>query len=183
MNSTNKIYHSDRCPICFKTYKKTQVNECLLLKCGHIFHEKCIETWVNMRHNCPICKSRAFVSVLIKDIVTETVSNGIEGVKKSVKGIGLVTYVIAVYAIVHGTLNYSFPGRWPTTDEEIDAYISEHGVIFDFRKSEGFLRLGLCIATIVGISGSFYMIKSLNQRRNQTAEVAEKIKYIPPDQI
>lgn len=181
MNSTNKLYHSNICTICYEDYQKAQDNACLLLKCGHIFHENCIETWVHQQQNCPICKSKAFIPVLMKDIVTETVTQGIEGAKKSGKYVALTVSIIAVYALVHGTLNSLFPGRWPTTEEEMDAYINEHGVIFDLRKPEGFLGLGLGIITTIGFGCAFYMIKSLNQGRNRPIEVAEKINYIPPE--
>jgi len=183
MSSTNKIYHSVLCPICYEDYERNQANECLLLKCGHIFHEKCAAPWVGQRQNCPMCNSKAFVPVLLKNIVTETVTQGIEGAKKSGKYIALTFSVVALHALVFGASNYLFPGRWPTTKEEIDAYINEHGVIFDFSKPEDFFRLGLSITTAIGIGSAYYMIKSLNQRRNQPAEVAETISYTPPEDL
>lgn len=182
MNSTNKIYHSNKCIVCYEDYEKTQTNECLLLKCGHVFHEKCIETWINEKQNCPICKSKAFVHIILKDIVTETVEKGIEGAKKSGKQIALVVSAVAVYAIMFGSLNYFFPGRWPTTEDELDASIEESGVLFDLRKPEGFIKLGLTITTEIAFCSTYNMIKSLIQRRNRIAETAKKINYTPPNQ-
>jgi hypothetical protein len=118
----------------------------------------------------------------LKDIITETVQQGIEGAKTSGKVIAVIGVILTGIAIEFGTLNYFFPGRWPTTEEEIDAYVNERGVIFDFRKPEGILRLGLSLLTITGIGSAFYIIRSLNQRRNQPAEVAKRIDYMPPEE-
>jgi hypothetical protein len=179
---TTKIYHSSNCNICYEDYEKAQTNECWLLKCGHIFHERCIKTWINVHQNCPSCRSKAFVPNLLKEIVTEIVIQGMEGAKKVGKYIAFIISIIALHIFTHRSLNYFFPGRWPTTKEEIDAYINEHGVIFDLSRPEGFFRLGLSIITPIGIASSYYIIKSLNQRRNRTAEIAQKITYMPPEQ-
>ncbi len=40
-----------RCPICMRK-KKSKIR----LKCGHIFHRKCIDEWARWRPVCPTCK-------------------------------------------------------------------------------------------------------------------------------
>lgn len=40
-----------KCPICMRR-KKTKIK----LRCGHIFHRKCIDTWARWRPVCPTCK-------------------------------------------------------------------------------------------------------------------------------
>ena len=182
MNPVNKIYHSDLCPICHDDYKKNQDNECLILKCGHIFHEICIKEWSKQQSKCPMCQSKVFIPILMKDIVKEAMQQGIEGSKKAGKYTIKVTSLIMVYLMTQGTLNCLFPGRWPTTNEEVDAYINEHGVIFDLRQPEGYLKLGLTMLAITGTFSAYYIAKSLNQRRNQPIQegLAKKIKYRPP---
>jgi hypothetical protein len=40
-----------RCAICMRK-KKTKIK----LRCGHIFHRKCVDTWASWRPVCPTCK-------------------------------------------------------------------------------------------------------------------------------
>lgn len=40
-----------KCPICMRR-KKTKIK----LRCGHIFHRKCIDTWARWKPVCPTCK-------------------------------------------------------------------------------------------------------------------------------
>lgn len=48
------IYHNnnnDVCSICF-----TGEDDFVQLSCRHIFHRKCIETWINIQRTCPLCR-------------------------------------------------------------------------------------------------------------------------------
>lgn len=49
-------FNQDICPICLESY---QLNEDISeLKCQHIFHSNCINSWINMeKFNCPTCNS------------------------------------------------------------------------------------------------------------------------------
>ena len=40
-----------KCAICMRS-KKTKIK----LRCGHLFHRKCIDTWARWRPVCPTCK-------------------------------------------------------------------------------------------------------------------------------
>lgn len=45
------------CSICFEeiaTKDKTTLN------CDHIYHEKCIEKWFSINHQCPLCRKSKF---------------------------------------------------------------------------------------------------------------------------
>ena len=42
------------CSICLETYKKNDIIN--ILKCGHKYHDKCIDGWIETSHNCPLCR-------------------------------------------------------------------------------------------------------------------------------
>ena len=44
----------DVCVICLESYEKK--DEISQLKCEHIFHHKCIDTWVITNRTCPLCR-------------------------------------------------------------------------------------------------------------------------------
>lgn len=51
-NTTEKKF--DNCSICTEEYKDTDMVS--VLKCGHIFHPKCIKEWGHYNPSCPVCK-------------------------------------------------------------------------------------------------------------------------------
>lgn len=46
------------CNICFDNFHSTGPHRIVALKCGHIFGQSCINTWVKEQKNCPQCKSK-----------------------------------------------------------------------------------------------------------------------------
>lgn len=44
------------CPICYDNYNETTSGELL---CGHLFHQECIEKWIDTdgKKNCPLCRA------------------------------------------------------------------------------------------------------------------------------
>lgn len=185
MHQVGRVYHADHCAICFVDYEEAG-NDCALLKCGHIFHRSCIQNWTIQQPHCPMCQRRSFIPLLLKDILKEVAWKGIEGAKKGAKGFALGCAFIGVIAVEYGIINYFYAGKWPYTDQEIDEYIKEHGVLFDLRKSEGYVRLGLTALAVVGSVGSFFLVKELNSRRNQQPEpeeIASLIDYKPWEEL
>jgi hypothetical protein len=59
-NSSIKLF--DDCPICLKP----KIN-CVIQKCGHMFHQKCINKWNNIKTNCPMCKNNIDKIISISD--------------------------------------------------------------------------------------------------------------------
>ena len=58
-NACNKLdkcfAHSDDCPICFdKICRRCDAN---MLSCKHIFHDKCIQQWLEKDNRCPCCRA------------------------------------------------------------------------------------------------------------------------------
>ncbi|CAB9503244.1 (E3-independent) E2 ubiquitin-conjugating enzyme UBE2O [Seminavis robusta] len=48
-----------KCPICLGDYDGTDETESLrkLTACGHLFHSGCVETWLETKSSCPLCKT------------------------------------------------------------------------------------------------------------------------------
>ncbi|KAF8051638.1 hypothetical protein N665_1687s0004 [Sinapis alba] len=44
------------CPICLSEYASSEAVGCLY-RCEHCFHVKCIDTWLQLRSSCPICRN------------------------------------------------------------------------------------------------------------------------------
>lgn len=51
MESTERVETNETCPICYE-----EVGSGSQLKCGHMFHEKCIGTWFMKKTTCPMCR-------------------------------------------------------------------------------------------------------------------------------
>ncbi len=94
MNSLT--YSSINCSICLENYVEDQSNTCLLLKCRHIFHEACVTPWLKNHTSCPLCKSRAIVSISLK----ETLKIAYEEVKHGIKKLLRTTIYTALVFIL-----------------------------------------------------------------------------------
>nr|POF24697.1 putative ring-h2 finger protein atl71 [Quercus suber] len=44
------------CSICLADYKNTDVLR-LLPDCGHLFHVKCVDPWLQQQATCPVCRN------------------------------------------------------------------------------------------------------------------------------
>ncbi|XP_071708125.1 RING-H2 finger protein ATL39-like [Rutidosis leptorrhynchoides] len=44
------------CSVCLVDYKRNDVIRSLP-KCGHLFHRKCIDTWLRVHATCPVCRN------------------------------------------------------------------------------------------------------------------------------
>lgn len=42
------------CAICLECFN---AQEAIMLKCGHIFHSRCIRDWAVKQENCPVCRA------------------------------------------------------------------------------------------------------------------------------
>ncbi|XP_063443295.1 RING finger protein 145-like [Mytilus trossulus] len=45
------VEHEDACPICFQEMEEAKVTPC-----AHLFHESCLQKWLNTRLICPVCQ-------------------------------------------------------------------------------------------------------------------------------
>ena len=44
------------CPVCLEKFKDNEFKR--ELKCGHVFHKKCIDKWIKHQNSCPICRKQ-----------------------------------------------------------------------------------------------------------------------------
>ncbi|KAI3748489.1 hypothetical protein L6452_11587 [Arctium lappa] len=56
------------CSICLGDYKPADVIR-LLPECGHLFHRKCIDTWLKVHPTCPVCRNSPLLSRLAAGMV------------------------------------------------------------------------------------------------------------------
>lgn len=56
------IYEHFQCPICM-----SRIENASITPCGHRYCFKCIEEWINRRHECACCKAKINVDELISD--------------------------------------------------------------------------------------------------------------------
>lgn len=59
LNISKIIFYNENikqksCSICLEEYKKNE--KIFLSNCEHIFHSKCINSWLNNNITCPICR-------------------------------------------------------------------------------------------------------------------------------
>jgi hypothetical protein len=53
LKESNK-HKLDMCSICFEQFNDDE--ECRELKCNHMFHQKCVDTWLAEHVTCPVCR-------------------------------------------------------------------------------------------------------------------------------
>ena len=56
------ICDNDKCIICIESYEENKRDRLCLLKCSHIFHERCLTEWVKLKSQCPLCRSPVSVT-------------------------------------------------------------------------------------------------------------------------
>lgn len=52
--SDKEIVNEEICPICIESY--TAEDTIRILPCQHVFHRKCVDTWLFQKETCPMCK-------------------------------------------------------------------------------------------------------------------------------
>ena len=62
------------CSICFEDINENDKN---ILNCNHIYHEKCIEKWFSINHQCPLCRKSKFDKT-IKDFEENYYKNNLK---------------------------------------------------------------------------------------------------------
>ncbi|KAL6180088.1 hypothetical protein ACLB2K_046756 [Fragaria x ananassa] len=51
-----RVPGEDKCSVCLETFR---IRSCVSMPCSHVFHTKCLETWLQGRNkrSCPLCRS------------------------------------------------------------------------------------------------------------------------------
>lgn len=52
--TTEDLCSQPSCPICSEDF--TVGEQALQLQCSHFFHDGCVVPWLELKHNCPICR-------------------------------------------------------------------------------------------------------------------------------
>lgn len=175
MISPTKIYDTQSCVICYDDYKKNHDNECLLLKCGHIFHEKCITPWINEHRNCPTCREKAIIHIhnIQDDIFKDLAIQGVNGVFRTFDWLRKFALVGLVFVVAVDVLNFLSPGTWEIKEEDK----------WDFNDLKNCYKLMLTMKAIAVIGSLYLFVKFQNYVKNQKAlaPLTRRINYQPND--
>jgi len=63
LNDKNEMEYPT-CHICLVETAKDE--DCFVLPCEHVFHSGCIEQWLKLHNNCPVCRSELSMEKIIK---------------------------------------------------------------------------------------------------------------------
>lgn len=67
-NSKRELDINDNCPICLCEFKnKELVINCP--SCHNYIHKSCIEDWIKVKANCPMCRSKSFSNYIEKQYI------------------------------------------------------------------------------------------------------------------
>ncbi|KAL5537669.1 hypothetical protein UlMin_043994 [Ulmus minor] len=55
------------CSVCLADYKDGEVLR-VLLDCGHVFHLKCVDSWLRLHPTCPICRNSPSKTSIIGEV-------------------------------------------------------------------------------------------------------------------
>ncbi|GKD56272.1 ribonuclease H-like domain-containing protein, partial [Tanacetum coccineum] len=109
-NDTDVEANGSGCSICLADYKPEDVVR-LLPKCGHLFHVKCIDTWLKNHPTCPLCRKMPVVAMMEDSLDTPILDrlrrNGALVSKNSFKSlpIGLMRTMHELTKLVYGEGN------------------------------------------------------------------------------
>lgn len=170
----NPIYADEKCAICIEPYD-SQKNECLSLKCGHIYHTVCVKEYFEQQADpkCPIC--RADVIILSKDTLDSlgtrsTMRNGAIKTAQFFCGIGVILFGAGLGTMIG---NHFIPGR----REAEEAYLAENPPYFIIETPQDFLNAALVIGTV---SIGFFLVKNQIVKYNMRKNSPQEILYTPP---
>lgn len=184
----------ESCPICFNNFPRDEQSECLKLKCGHIFHEACVQGWIQEKGKCPTC--RGYSTLRVKKSLISVISE-IKGTVEIVfnAGVNLVTYEILPAfgaSLVLITASRAFQGLSliPTSEEMLEAvekaYQRNLSIGLDFRPpvyvgykaaiiSILLIPVGISAVTAIYLFAKHYFTEIIAMK-----DSAERINYIPP---
>lgn len=55
------------CPICLSEFERAEIIK-IIPGCRHVFHPKCIDTWLASHVSCPLCRSTKFYAEEEKEL-------------------------------------------------------------------------------------------------------------------
>lgn len=188
-----KIYHESICGICHDDYDLNKSNPCSLLKCGHIFHQACVEPWIISHQTCPVCKQRAIIPLSTNELLREWVKTELKEIKQSLLCMTLMTaplaFVTLTVMVIYTALNFFFPGHLPATIEEYKEHFNQtqnnqtqsyEPACYKIEGNE--IILFICMLGIIALSIGTSVACCSTIKRNQGSNL-KRIDYIPPEQF
>lgn len=170
MISLNKIYHSPNCGICLDDYQTDRTNDCLALRCGHIFHEVCATPWLESHRSCPLCLTEARPFSELKLVDDEASDKAYEGAKFGLRPAAYCTVLMCVVGICLFTHKFFHP----EDDSEETRNLSR---LFSLK---GILAFMLLDAIIIASFSMALSINVYNQNALVLTSAARKCAYTPP---
>ncbi len=52
---------NETCPVCLESITNAK-KSAVLKKCGHSYHFKCLNNWLEKSHSCPLCRNKVMLS-------------------------------------------------------------------------------------------------------------------------
>lgn len=60
--SVCKYHFNDDCPICLSDSK----TDLIRTECGHFFHKKCLQNWLETNNTCPVCRFQIGPDMMVR---------------------------------------------------------------------------------------------------------------------
>jgi hypothetical protein len=189
----NYIDRPTSCSVCLDDFSRIKPNDCLKLRCGHIFHTACVERWVNEERSCPNCRAH---SVLRAKESLSSVINKVKGPAIEALKIGkvIVTHFILPPLATIAVLNTAWRALnnlplIPSAEEQLETIkrIREHNLAlgYDFDPfistktmiiTISLIPIVICAGTTTYLFAKHYFKNRIIMDRN----TAVQINYIPP---
>ena len=105
---SNWIGYKPECSICLSQIDNEQKQPFI---CKHSFHNQCIDQWIRISHNCPLCRETKLI---------------VEPSTKNIKKI--YTYILAGYAIYFNIDINKYIAQW--NKDKCISYYKHHDITF-----------------------------------------------------
>ncbi|MBA3722303.1 MAG: E3 ubiquitin protein ligase [Parachlamydiaceae bacterium] len=185
------IHQPTLCAICITDFDRGVVNNCMKLKCGHIYHKACVEKWVELKEKCPSCKARAIIPIpeSLKVIYEKTKRVFFLTLNLVKIGLGYIYIPLLTQAVCH--FSYRFFKGLPfllTKEENELAYQIAHQHNLKYGYKTRVITISQLLVYPIATAGllalgysSYFFIKSyLRNRVIIDSQSAKDIQYIPP---
>ncbi|MBA3956914.1 MAG: hypothetical protein H0X51_00765 [Parachlamydiaceae bacterium] len=183
-------FNQDTCGICLDTYAPNASNDCLRLRCGHIFHHSCVNEWIEKQNSCPNCRAYSVILEPVIALLNRAGKNFLPACLKIVLFIVAPLFTITIASMALRTYNNLPLIHAPEEIAEQLRQANEHNLRLGYTfkqtsvlsmKSFFFYSL-VVIPVILALSLVIYIFVTtyIKSRVMMTTDSAERINYVPP---